>query len=86
MGGTGVVCPYPRLAGVVCPSPHYPAGMAAVTIQKYAPEPNPMGKTERSALKGVACPTGAVEHSVATHGVTLSWPWISLPVFLLARR
>src|SRR5205823_14716422 len=38
MGGTGLVCPYPHLAGVGCPSPHNPASTAAVTIQRYATE------------------------------------------------
>ena len=37
-GGIGVVCPYPHLAGVVCHSPHNPAGMTAATIAFCAPE------------------------------------------------
>src|SRR5690349_3714919 len=37
-GGTGVVCPCPRLAGVVCHSPRYPVGMTAATVTFEAPE------------------------------------------------
>jgi hypothetical protein len=41
-GRYGVVCPYPRLARVVCPSPRHPAGMTAATITfMCAPEPVP---------------------------------------------
>src|SRR6185312_296854 len=43
LGGTGVVCPYPRLAGVVCPSPRYPAGTTAATITFCTLEPDSAG-------------------------------------------
>ena len=57
-GGTGVVCPYPHLAGVVYPSPRCPAGMTAATITLCAPEP--LSGPARIDLAPAGCGFGAV--------------------------
>jgi hypothetical protein len=49
-GGPGVVCPYPGLARVVCPSPRWPAGMTTATVTSCPPERIPGGKCSRSWL------------------------------------
>ena len=57
-GGTGVVCPYPHLAGVVCPSPRYPAGMTAATITKRGVNVHDSGHCTASHISSHASPAG----------------------------
>ena len=58
-GGTGVVCPYPHLAGVVRPSPRYPAGMTAATITKRGANVHDSGHCTASHISSHASPAGA---------------------------
>src|SRR6185369_16447771 len=71
-GGTGVVCPYPRLAGVGCPGLHNPAGTAARNQPK-----SPSGRVEVSlpaVLGHDGLLSGAQPASVAHRGVPLDVP------------
>ncbi len=53
------MCPYPHLAGVVCPSPRYPDGMTAATITKRGVNVHDSGHCTASHISSHASPAGA---------------------------
>jgi hypothetical protein len=69
------VCPYPHLAGVVCPSPPYPAGMTAATITFCGARARETGVTVPATTRRAAsAATSAPREQAGTAGRTQRVP------------
>ena len=69
------MCPYPHLAGVVCPSPRYPAGMTAATITFCGARARETGVTVPATTRRAAsAATSAPREQAGTAGRTQRVP------------